>query len=214
MNWQVNYAIKYINDDLGDTGAAVHVNGDAIRVSIRNRPDVLAVISASEEISLEIAQKYHQDFPDVDFICGYRKECVWTGEAISYLTSANIGWGNAGTFYSALSDDTLNTASHKDYFFSYRLITQMRVVKEIERQFDRVFIITLANTRKLRVGMLTEYEPTADSVRTFWERFGHVDILWNINPNGTPARNAYEAGRELGCEVMKWPELKALITQK
>lgn len=93
MNWQVNYAIKYINDELGDSGSAVHVNGDAIRVSFRNRPDVLAVISASEEISLEIAQKYHQDFPDVDFICGYRKECVWTGEAISYLTSAKIGWG-------------------------------------------------------------------------------------------------------------------------
>ncbi|HHY2890584.1 TPA: hypothetical protein ACV5CJ_003633 [Klebsiella aerogenes] len=214
MSWQVNYAIEYINDDLKESGSAVHVNGDAIRVSIRNRPDVLAVISASEEISLEIAQRYHHDFPDVDFICGYRKECVWTGEAISYLTSAKIGWGNAGTFYSALSNDTLNTASHKDYFFSYRLITQMRVVKEVERQFDRVFIITLANNRKLRVGMLTEYEPTADSVRTFWGIFGPIDILWNINPNGSPARNAYEAGSELGCEVMKWPELKALITQK
>ncbi|MBI6139617.1 hypothetical protein JEQ04_17375 [Serratia plymuthica] len=62
--------------------------------------------------------------------------------------------------------------------------------------------------------MLIEYEPTADAVRTFWERFGPVDILWNINPNGEPARNAYEAGRELGCEVMKWQELKALITRK
>ncbi|KHT12881.1 hypothetical protein RC94_01330 [Pectobacterium brasiliense] len=214
MSWQVNYAIEYINDGLKESGSAVHINGDAIRVSIRYRPDVLAVISASEEISLEISQRYHHDFPDVDFICGYRKECVWTGGAISYLTSAKIGWGNAGTFYSALFDNTLNTASHKDYFFSYRLITQMRVVKEIERQFDRVFIITLANSRKLRVGMLIEYEPTADAVRTFWERFGPVDILWNINPNGEPARNAYEAGRELGCEVMKWQELKELITRK
>ncbi|WP_230031669.1 hypothetical protein [Klebsiella pneumoniae] len=214
MNWQVNYAIEYINDTLNAPGSAAHVKGDAIRISIHGRPDALAVISASEEITLEIAQKYHSDFPKVDFICGYRKQCVWTGEAISYVTSANIGWGSAGTFYSALSDNTLNTASHKDYFYSYRRISQSRKIRNIERQFDRVFIITLANNHKVRVGMLIEYEPTADAVRTFWERFGPVDILWNINPNGEPSKNAYEAGRELGCEVMKWQGLEALITQK
>lgn len=214
MNWQVKYAIENINDHFKKTGSAEHVADDAIRISIHNRPDTLAIISASHEITFEIAKQYHDKFPDLDFICGYRKECVWTGDAINYLSDAKIGWGNAGTLYSALLDNNVNIAAHKDYFFSYRLITQMRVVRRIEREFDRVFNIDLADGRKLRIGMLLEYEPTADAVRSFWERFGPVDVMWNINPNGEPTNNALEAGRELGCGVMKWSELKGLILRR
>lgn len=61
--------------------------------------------------------------------------------------------------------------------------------------------------------MIADYEPTADAVRTLWERFGAVDIVWNINPNGTPQPEAGEAGRELGCEVMKWGELKYRLSK-
>ncbi len=56
--------------------------------------------------------------------------------------------------------------------------------------------------------MLADYEPTADAVRTLWGNFGPVEIVWNINPNGNPTPEAIGAGRELGCEVMKWDELK------
>lgn len=211
MNWQVNYAIKNINDRFKRLGSAEHVTGDAIRISIHDRSDTLAIISASEEITLKIVKHYHEQFPDLDFICGYRQECVWTGEAINYLSDAKIGWGNAGTLYSSISENNVKTAAHKDYFFSYRLITQMEVVRNIEREFDRVFIIDLATGRKLRVGMLLEYEPTADAVRSFWDKFDRVDVMWNINPNGEPTSQALEVGRELGCEVMKWPEFKKLI---
>lgn len=214
MNWQVKYALENINNHFKRTGYAEHVADDAIRISIRDRPDTLVIISASYEITLEIAKQYHEKFPDLDFLCGYRKECVWTGEAINYLSNAKVGWGNAGTLYSALSDNNVNIASHKDYFFSYRLITQMGVVKSIEREFDRVFNIHLANGRKLRVGMLLEYEPTADAVRSFWEKFGPVDVMWNINPNGDPTNNAVVAGRELGCGIMKWSEFKELILRR
>ncbi|WGL97347.1 hypothetical protein QE177_08940 [Arsenophonus sp. aPb] len=214
MNWQVNYALENINDCLKRLGFAKHVTGDAIKISIHDRPDTLAIISASEEITLEIVQHYHEQFPDLDFICGYRKACVWTGKAINYVSDAKIGWGSAGTLYSALADNNVNTAAHKDYFYAYRLITQMRVVRNIEREFDRVFIIDLANGRKLRVGMLLEYEPTADAVRSFWDKFGSVDVMWNINPNGEPTSSAFEVGRQLGCGVMKWPEFKESILRR
>jgi len=85
MNWQVKYAIENINDHFKRIGSAEHVTDDAIRISIRDRPDTLAIISASYEITIEIAKHYHDNFPDLDFICGYRKECVWTGGAINYL---------------------------------------------------------------------------------------------------------------------------------
>lgn len=212
MNWQVKYALKNINDCPNKRlGSAKHVTGDAIRIYIHDRPDTLAIISASEEITLEIVKHYHEQFPNLDFICGYRKECVWTGESINYLSGARIGWGTAGTLYSALEDNNVNTAAHKDYSFSYRIITQTKVVKNIKREFDRVFIIDLANGHKLRVGMLLEYEVTADAVRSFWDKFSRVDVMWCINPHAKLTSNALEAGRELHCGVMKWDEFKELI---
>ncbi|MNT78350.1 hypothetical protein D3C86_1745400 [compost metagenome] len=59
--------------------------------------------------------------------------------------------------------------------------------------------------------MVKEYEPTADTIRTLWDRFGQVDISWCINPNGFPRADAIEAGRELGCDVLQWEELKSVL---
>lgn len=157
---------------------------------------------------------HHADFPDLDFLCGYRKECIWEGGAIRCLESNTIGWGNAGTLGSAIYTGDVNTAAQNDYFFSYRLIRQIRSITNLDREFDRVFTMTLASGRTYRVGMIMEYEPTADAIRTFWDRFGPIDIAWNINPNGHPTQNAIEAGRGLGCEVMNWDELKVLLRNR
>lgn len=179
-----------------------------------DRADVVAVISAAYTIDAELAMRYRADFPGMDFLCGYRKECVWEGAAIRYLESNTIGWGSAGTLGSAINTGDVTTAAHKDYFFSYRLIRQIGSVTNLDREFDRVFTMTLASGRILRVGMIMEYEPTADAIRSFWDRFGPIDIAWNINPNGRPTPNAIEAGRCLGCEVMKWAELRALLQNR
>lgn len=210
MNWQVNYALKYI---LATHGAASgqHIRDDAIKITMPDRSDVVAVISAAYTINEELAMQYHTDYPDIDFLCGYRKECVWEGAAIRYLESNTIGWGSAGTLNSAINTGKVKTAAHKDYFFSYRLINQSRSVTNLDREFDRIFKMTIANGRTFRVGMVIGYEPTADSIRTLRDQFGPIDIAWNINPHGHPTPNAIEAGRELECEVMKWEELKVLL---
>lgn len=210
MNWQVKYALEYISDNHKDASAQ-HVHGDAIRITMPHKPDVMAVISAAYTISAELAMQYHADFPDMDFLCGYRRECVWEGGAIRYLEDNTIGWGSAGTLDSAVYKGDARSAAHKDYFFSYRLIRQIRSITNLDREFDRVFTMTLTSGRTVRVGMIMEYEPTADAIRTFWDRFGPIDIAWNINPNGNPTQNAIEAGAGLGCEVMKWDELKMLL---
>lgn len=213
MNWQVNYALKNLWANHG-AASAQHIRDDAIRITMPNRPDVVAIVSAAYAINAELAMRYHADFPDMDFLCGYRKECIWEGGAIRYLENNTIGWGNAGTLGSAIHTGDVNTAAQKDYFFSYRLIRQIRSVTNLDREFDRVFTMTLASGRTYRVGMIMEYEPTADAIRTFWDRFGTIDIAWNINPNGHPTQNAIEAGRDLGCEVMKWDELKVLLRNR
>lgn len=213
MNWQVDYALKNIMEHHGGTSAQ-HLRGDAIKITVHNRPEVIAVISAAYTINIELAMRYQADFPDMDFLCGYRKECVWEGGAISFLESKLIGWGSAGTLGSAIHTGDVKTAAHKDYFFSYRLIRQIRSITELVREFDRVFKMTLASGRTLRVGMIMEYEPTADAIRTFWDRFGPIDIAWNINPNGYPTQNAIEAGRNLGCEVITWEVLRTLLRHR
>ncbi len=210
MNWQVRYALENILKNY-HLVTAQHVRDDAIRVTMPDRPDVVAVISAAYKIDFQLATQYHTDFPDMDFLCGYRKECVWEGEAIRYVENSTIGWGNVGTLISAIGTGDAKTAVHKGYLFSYRLIRQMRSVANLNREFDRVFTMTLTNGRTYRVGMIMEYEPTADAIRTFWDRFGPIDIAWNINPSGHPTQNAIEAGRGLGCGVMKWDELKLLL---
>jgi len=207
MNWQVNFALKYIQDTHKDASVK-HVCDNVLRITMPHKPAVVAVILADYTINTEMAMQYHTDFPDMNFLCGYRKECVWEGGAIRYLEDNAIGWGSAGTLSFAVYKGDARSAAHKDYFFSYRLIRQMKSITKIEREFDRVFTVTSAVGRTFRVGMIMEYEPTADAIRTFWDRFGPIDIAWNINPNGNPTQSAIKAGAELGCEVMKWDELK------
>lgn len=213
MSWQVNYTLENVRKSHG-AESAQQISDDAIKITIPNRPEAIAVISAEQLITTEIAAQYHSNYPAMDFLCGYRKECAWQGGAISYLESKGIGWGNAGTLGSAIHTGDIKTAAHKEYFFSYRLIRQMKSISNLNREFDRIFTMTFANGRSARVGMIAEYEPTADAIRTFWDRFGPINIAWNINPNGHPTPNAIEAGRSLGCEVMKWEELREIIRRR
>lgn len=99
-------------------------------------------------------------------------------------------------------------ASHKTYLFSDRLLRQHGRVQEVSREYDRVHRVALRSGTVLRIGMIADYEPTADAVRSLWDDFGPVDVVWNINPNGSPSPEAIEAGNALGCEVMKWEELR------
>jgi len=210
VSWQVNYALKNIRETHG-VSSAQQIGDDVIKIIMPNRPEAIAVISAEQVITAEIASQYHSNYPDLDFLCGYRKACAWEGGAINYLERNSIGWGSAGTLGSAIQTGEINTAAHKDYFFSYRLISQIRSVSNLNREFDRVFTMTLSNGRSVRVGMIMEYEPTADAIRTFWDRFGPIDIAWSINPNSRPTTNAIDAGRSLGCEVMRWDELREIL---
>lgn len=206
MNWQVRYALANLSKERRST--AEHVGGDVIRIRTHDRPDVLAAVTDVETVNSETAAQYQEQTEGLDFLCGYRRECVWEGEAIRYLEEKRIGWGSFGTLGSAVLDGNANTATHKTYKFSDRLLRQYGLVVRVDREFDRVHRVTLRSGAEFRIGMIAAYEPTADEVRTLWERFGPVNIAWNINPNGTPTPEAVAAGRELGCEVMKWDELR------
>lgn len=211
MNWQIRYALASFAE--GRRSTAAHVGGDLIRIMTQDRPDVLAAIMTVETVNQATAAQYREQVEGLDFLCGYRSQCVWEGEAIQYLEENRVGWGNFGTLSSAALDGDANSAAHKVYKFSDRLLRQYRRIARVDREFDRIHRITLRNGAMFRIGMIADYEPTAENVRALWQRFGPVDIAWNINPNAIPQPEASEAGRELGCEVMKWDELKDYLSK-
>lgn len=209
MKWQIKYALEKFAQP--GRSNAEHIEGDLIKVVTQNQPDVLAAILPDEMIDIATAIRYKKQFHELDFLCGYRVSCVWEGSAITYLEENRVGWGSFGTLCSAAIEGNANTASHKAYRFSDRLLRQYGRVVQVVREFDRIHRVTLKGGGVLRIGMIAEYEPTADAVRSLWEQFGPVDIAWNINPNGNPSAEAVDAGLELGCEVLKWDDLKELL---
>jgi hypothetical protein len=210
MKWQVKYALANLNKE-NERSNAKYIENDVIEVKGGGKPDVLAAIYGGYEVTKSIAETYVEQNPEIDFLCGYRKECVWEGAAISYLGERIIGWGNLGTLGSAICDGNANTAEHKVYVFSSRLINQYGVVSSTLREYDRIFQVTLKNGRVLRIGLIPDYEPTADNIRSLWEKFGPIDIAWNINPNGDPCANAITTGKELGCVVVKTEGMKQYL---
>lgn len=210
MSWQVKFALNYLND--GSRGvSAVPLHGELISISMPAMPDVNAIILADKNIDLELVMQKHREEAEINFICGFKKDCVWAGPAIAYLEECEIGWGSIGTLSSAVLDGNVNTAVHKVYKFSDRLLKQYFFVKSIRREYDRLYELDLKNNRTIRLAMLAEYEPTADAVRSCWQQFGPVDLLWNINPNGSPTQSAIQAADELGCKVLKWEDLKSFM---
>ncbi len=209
MSWQVGYALANFNK-AGQSKAEL-VGGELIRVVTDDRPDILAAISAAETVDQATAQHFVQTYPNLDFLCGYRATCVWEGAAIAFLEAAAVGWGSFGTLSSAALDGSAKTASHKTYKFSDRLIRQYGRIARVDREFDRIHTVYLRSGTTLRIGMVADYEPNADAVRALWDRFGPVDIVWNINPNGSPTPEAIEAGHSLGARVMKWDDLREYL---
>ena len=210
MMWQIRFALEYLQKNV-KLNSAEHIRDDAIKIELHDGAEVIAIISASYQITRELVAQYHAAFPSMNFLCGYRKECISEGGAITYAQENQIGWGNAGSLSDAVESGDFINAEHKLYFFSYRLIRQMSLITNLDREYDRVFIMSLRNGKSYRVGMIMEYEPTADAIRTFWDQFGPIDVAWNINPNGSPTQQAINAGQELGCKVVKWEDFKQLM---
>jgi hypothetical protein len=213
VNWQVKFALENLNDRV-DRLSGQHVTGDIISLSYPNQPSVLAAISSEFRIDANKAKQIHVNEPKLDFLCGYRKECIWEGDAIIYLKHNGIGWGSLGTLRLAVREGNANTAEHKDFSFSDRLLRQSPSIKNVEREFDRIYRLHLQTGRVIRIGMVHEYEPTADVVRSLWDTFGAVEVIWNINPNGRPTTQAIIASEDLGCEILRWEDLKLFMRGK
>ena len=206
MKWQIKYVLNNFTKHKQFT--VKHLGGELIHVSKLDQPDVVAAISDANEISAEIAASYIKNTPKPDFVCGYRPACVWHGGAIGKLERERVGWGNFKTLREAADDGKANTASHEIFKVPDRFLRRSRSVRKITREYDRIYNFNTTNGTHLRLGMILDYDLTANAVRTFWEVFGPVDIIWGINPNAKITPEAIGAALDVGCEVMGWEEFK------
>jgi hypothetical protein len=62
--------------------------------------------------------------------------------------------------------------------------------------------------------MLSEYELTADHIRTARDRYGNFDVAVNTNPNGTITRSASDAANSMGIEIHNWRSFFGRINKK
>ncbi|MEO0437312.1 MAG: hypothetical protein AAF098_10425 [Pseudomonadota bacterium] len=199
MTWATQYALQNLGD--ADRMQATQLNDEVLQIASDDKPTVLAFISPAEEIDLQGAQAITEINPDIDFLCGYRKRCLWHGDAIEFLEQQRVGWGSFGTLTSAVLDGDANLAGHKTFRFVYRVFTQMGGVR-VQREYDRVIVVTRGDGKRIRVSFAENYEPTADVVRELWTKCGPSDVICNINPNGRPTAGAHEAAKRLGTIVL------------
>lgn len=198
MNWQIKYALRSLQEN---SITAKYLGDELILISVPQQPDVLAAITDAHQVSINLAQQYRQA-KKIDFLCGYREACVWEGDAIRDLESSGIGWGNLASLLDNSLKGTANTASHKAYLFSNRLLHQYKKISSIEREFDRIYRISVGGGPLIRIAMINDYETTADTIRTMWENFGPVDVFWNINPNGRITRISTEVAKGIKCRII------------
>ncbi len=211
MSWATNYALENIAER-GDISADL-ISENVIVLKADNKPDVMAYISDAHSIEYDSAGAMAASHPEIDFVCGYRKNCIWHGDAITYLKSQSIGWGSFGTLTSALLDGDANLAEHKVFRFAARAIRQMGGIT-FEREYDRVIKVTNNYGKNKRIAFAEDYDPTADVVRKIWEKFGPVDVICNINPNGRPTSGAHSAAEELGTKILKLGETMSVISKR
>lgn len=210
MNWAIKYAVKNLEE--GYTRLEYDlVPPHAIRFTADGVPDALAIISTVDEMDIDEARKWINFNPEADFLCGFKRQCTWHGDAIEFVHSSGMGWGNFGTLLSAASEGNANTAQHKEYSFGDKILRQHRAVESVNRLYDKLYELNLRSGNTVKVVIATEYEPSADEVRSLWDQFGPVSLIYNINPNRQPTGLGYSVATELGTKIVGHSEIGKLL---
>ena len=143
---------------------------------------------------------------ELQFITNIPQESVWTGAAISAARERHLGWGGFGDLMSAITDEDVRGFQKKEYSFIERGIHQHNKVEHYKRIFDRVYDIYRWSLPNIKVALVYEYDLTAEHVRRAREKYGEFSIIVKTNPNGDVTQTAYNVGKELEIEILRWGE--------
>lgn len=150
----------------------------------------------------------------LDFIVNIPKEALWAGSAIDLLEAQGLGWGGVKDLFSALGTEHVRGFISKEYLFIERIFREHGSVESYERLSDRVYRLKRRGKDDVVVALVNDYDVTADSVRTAWDRHGpFTDILAN-NPNCRWSDEANQAAEALGVNLLTLSDFMGRLNRK
>lgn len=202
--------LKFVEGIVGkhnDVTEVELIEPNSLIISTKDHPPANVLVIFEKRISAAKIGKLLEEHPERDFLCNIPTDCVWEGDALNLIAEIGIGWGGIRDLMAAIADGDTNGAQPKEYRFAERILSQHKNINHLERLYDRAFLAERSSGSELRIVILSEYELTADHVRTAWDTYGPLDIIYKTNPNGKPTKSAYDAAKALGIEVLDTKEI-------
>jgi hypothetical protein len=129
-------------------------------------PFVAGIISVPI-VTAEIVQPLLDANSRIEIVANVPKESVWTGTAIAAAAAQGVAFGGISDLMSAISRiESVREYIRREYEFVERGLHEHDRVSELEREFDRVYVVHRHRLPPLRFVTLNEYELTGDHVRT------------------------------------------------
>ncbi|MFA7295562.1 MAG: hypothetical protein WC211_00065 [Dehalococcoidia bacterium] len=170
------------------------------------RPVVVSTI-ASARVEASTVNALLGTRQDIEFIANIPRESLWTGDAIQAAIRHRAAWGSFRDLFSATADENPNKWENREFAFFERVLRQHDRVTNVEREFDRKYVVRREALPSVSVVLLNEYDLTADHVRTARDRYGRFDIVFHSNPNGGITSDATDAAESLGAHVYMLSDL-------
>jgi hypothetical protein len=193
---------------MSEVHEAAVIGPNTLRISRKKRGPFVAGIISVPIVTAESLQPLLDADSEIEIVVNVPKESLWTGTAIAAAAARGVAFGGISDLMSAVSRNVENVREYtrREYEFVERGLNQHDRVSELEREFDRVYLVHRYRLPPLRFVMLNEYELTADHVRTARSRYGAFDAVLINNPNGNPTSGALEVAEDMGIEIFKWRE--------
>ena len=199
-----------------DKVSDVEVLADQVlRVSRSQYDPFVAGIVSATRVEATTVRALVESRHRVEIIAIVPKESYWTGEALRLAHGKNIATGAYADLLRVIRLQNVRAFQPRDTVFVERGLHQHDRVSSFERIHDRLYRISRCNgLPDLTAAMLSEYELTAEHLRTARDRYGRFSVAVITNPYGEATSAAQEAARTMGCEILKWSPFLLRLNKK
>lgn len=208
MQRLVDETTRWVADKLSampEVHEAAVIGSNVLGITRKKHQPFAAGILSVPTVTGEILQALLDSDSRIAIVANIPKESVWRGDAIALASARGVAFGSLADLMSATGrEENVRGYQRREYEFVERGLRQHNRVLELEREFDRIYLIHRRGLPALRFVMLNEYELTADHIRTARSRYGRFDAVLLNNPNGKPTANAVEVAKSIGADIYKW----------
>ncbi len=202
-----SWMLNIVNNSLSKLEKVVNVKligENIIQIRRKDAPSFLVFTLSKEKIDKEYIRQIATSNNNINFIVNIKKEYLISGDCLRYLNSKNISFGGVGDLmrFSNQEDNTLFV--DKEFAFVQRGLKQHRAIKNIVQLDNKRIKIERYALKNVIAVMNNDYDFTANSVRTFKERFNQFQVMIVTNPNARVTSDAYNVAKLMNISICKW----------